>query len=441
MDTLLANAVHEIAKIFESSLSQHQAELLEKTNEITILRGELEKVQRKCTEEPTSERGLCVKQEPSTVDFSGRRNITLITRVSCQFWCPIFSVLCTDEDHGLYLNLSGIKTESQESPGREEAGESKLEQYGSQCLASATIQVLEMELNQQMKMFSPAQCKDEVPDRDESIHTAAQLNAEEASSLLSISPKVCSDTRQTEGWVPGLSSTQNSTVENYKANESNCPGPMKRNTVFGLDETCLEDNYATFLEHKSANLTSSHQIAQSAQRSDNELTSHTKQGPTFGSRDRPQSNFHTFALRNMELQSLTHRPSASLVNRRPYTCPYCGKFFTYPSHQRQHLLCHTGVRLPLCQFCEKRFLTQSELTAHTCTYKGERPFGCGQCGRHFARSRNLRAHQRNVHLGKRPFTCTECGQRFAHKGNLRVHKHRVHNGLHLQQTQIGSDTV
>ncbi|KAJ0050088.1 hypothetical protein NL108_011804, partial [Boleophthalmus pectinirostris] len=120
--------------------------------------------------------------------------------------------------------------------------------------------------------------------------------------------------------------------------------------------------------------------------------------------------------------ALNHHSITTHVNRRPYTCPYCGKFFTYPSHQRQHLLCHTGVRLPLCQFCEKRFLTQSELTAHTCTYKGERPFGCGQCGRHFARSRNLRAHQRNVHLGKRPFTCTECGQRFAHKGNLRVHK-------------------
>ncbi|XP_055080914.1 zinc finger and SCAN domain-containing protein 21-like isoform X3 [Periophthalmus magnuspinnatus] len=418
MDTLLANAVREIVKIFESSLSQHQAELLQKTNEITILREELEKVQRKCAEkstntnisdadEPISERGLCVKQEPNTVDVS-------------------------DEEKALRLNLSGIKKESQEFPDFE-ADESKLEHNGSPRQASATIQ--EIQLNQQINLFPPAQCKDEMPDWDESIHTAAQLNAEEAlsPSLLSILPKVCSNTSQTEGWVPGLSAAQDSTMENFKGNETNCPGPVNRNTVFGVGETCLEDNYVTFLEEDPGNLTSSHQIAQSAQRLEGGLTPYTKRGSTFVSRDQPQSNFPTLTLRNME--SLTHRPSASGVNRRPYSCPYCGKSFTHPSHHRQHLLCHTGVRLPLCQFCEKRFLTPSELTTHTCTYSGERPFGCSQCGRRFARSRNLRAHQRDVHLGKRPFACTECGQRFAHKGNLRVHKHRVHNGLHLQQTQ------
>uniref|UniRef100_A0A671UVD9 C2H2-type domain-containing protein n=1 Tax=Sparus aurata TaxID=8175 RepID=A0A671UVD9_SPAAU len=105
---------------------------------------------------------------------------------------------------------------------------------------------------------------------------------------------------------------------------------------------------------------------------------------------------------------------------RPYTCPYCTKCFTYPSHQRRHLLRHTGVRLHPCQFCDKSFLTPSELTVHTRTHTGERPFGCAQCGKRFARSGNLRAHQRDVHMGKRPFACTECGKRFAHRGNLRV---------------------
>uniref|UniRef100_G3Q164 C2H2-type domain-containing protein n=1 Tax=Gasterosteus aculeatus aculeatus TaxID=481459 RepID=G3Q164_GASAC len=113
---------------------------------------------------------------------------------------------------------------------------------------------------------------------------------------------------------------------------------------------------------------------------------------------------------------------------RPYTCPYCTKCFTYPSHQRRHLLRHTGVRLHPCQFCDKSFLTPSELTVHTRTHTGERPFGCAQCGKRFARSGNLRAHQRDVHMGKRPFACGECGKRFAHRGNLRVHNHRVHQG-------------
>lgn len=42
MDSLLAAAVCEIAKIFESSLCEQQAELAHKTQEISILRGKLE---------------------------------------------------------------------------------------------------------------------------------------------------------------------------------------------------------------------------------------------------------------------------------------------------------------------------------------------------------------------------------------------------------------
>lgn len=47
MDSLLAAAVCEIAKIFESSLCEQQAELAHKTQEISILRGKLEKVERR----------------------------------------------------------------------------------------------------------------------------------------------------------------------------------------------------------------------------------------------------------------------------------------------------------------------------------------------------------------------------------------------------------
>lgn len=47
MDSLLAAAVCEIAKIFESSLCEQQAELAQKTEEISTLRGKLEKVDRR----------------------------------------------------------------------------------------------------------------------------------------------------------------------------------------------------------------------------------------------------------------------------------------------------------------------------------------------------------------------------------------------------------
>ena len=47
MDSLLAAAVCEIAKIFESSLCEQQAELAHKGEEISLLRGKLEHVERR----------------------------------------------------------------------------------------------------------------------------------------------------------------------------------------------------------------------------------------------------------------------------------------------------------------------------------------------------------------------------------------------------------
>ncbi len=47
MDSLLAAAVCEIAKIFESCLCEQQAELAQKAEEISILRGKLEKADRR----------------------------------------------------------------------------------------------------------------------------------------------------------------------------------------------------------------------------------------------------------------------------------------------------------------------------------------------------------------------------------------------------------
>lgn len=55
MDSLLAAAVCEIAKIFESSLCDQQAELVQRTQEISILRGKLERAERR--QRPKSEGG------------------------------------------------------------------------------------------------------------------------------------------------------------------------------------------------------------------------------------------------------------------------------------------------------------------------------------------------------------------------------------------------
>lgn len=271
-----------------------------------------------------------------------------------------------------------------------------------------------------------------------------------------------------------------SSLENLQADGTRCSGPATSNAgtdaqcfrpSFACDETSNEDDDSCFPfvdqepEDQNSDHNSGQGVGQRGTRQDqaqvptNESPwrprddraergpiNHTRRVTTLGSRDplRPQSNSQSLTLRHTSAVSLPPAPGGG--NGRPYTCPYCTKCFTYPSHQRRHLLRHTGVRLHPCQFCDKSFLTPSELTVHTRTHTGERPFGCAQCGKRFARSGNLRAHQRDVHMGKRPFACTECGKRFAHRGNLRVHNHRVHQGDPYymddqQEPDIGSNTI
>lgn len=406
MDTLLAAALCEIAKIFESCLCEHQAALLQKTHEISVLTCELEKVQRRCAEreindvlaeeKSTSESENRVKQEPETVNIS----TDIVTQ------------------HLEGQNLTEIKEEA----NAYEAIESKQEPNDSQLnLQLPATQASEMQLatNQQVSS-STAQPKTEPFLWDERNLTPPQLNEEDALSSLSSSPKVCPDTGRTQVWLRGLNTTQESAVDNLPSNEPIWCGPLRTRGVFGVDEA-LSENNDTFLRQDSTNSASSSGIVQAVQKGERGPKNHSRHGSTVRSRDRPQTNCHSFARRNSDC----HRPAAS---SQPYSCPYCAKCFAYPSHQRRHLLRHTGVRLHLCQICDKRFLTTSELTVHTRTHTGERPFGCGQCGKRFGRSGNLRAHQRDVHLGKKPFACAECGKKFAHKGNLRVHHHRVHQG-------------
>lgn len=267
-------------------------------------------------------------------------------------------------------------------------------------------------------------------------------------------------------WLPRLENTQGrvSGMENLQADGTSCSAPSNKSSGteascfqpgFGSDENTTEDDEVSFpfLEHEPESQNSNENSVQGQGLEEREIRQVQAQGSSgetpwrprddrggrglvnniqrvtsFSGRDslRPQSTLQSFSLRHTN--SLSHPAASSGGNGRPYTCPYCTKCFTYPSHQRRHLLRHTGVRLHPCQFCDKSFLTPSELTVHTRTHTGERPFGCAQCGKRFARSGNLRAHQRDVHMGKRPFACSECGKRFAHRGNLRVHNHRVHQG-------------
>lgn len=283
-------------------------------------------------------------------------------------------------------------------------------------------------------------------------------NQASSTPFLSISQSGCCSPRpdpsltQPGEWLSALDATQSevSSLENPQAGGTSCSGPAIGSAGadapcfrpgFGSDGTSNKDDEGSFpfldQEPENQNSMQGQDQAPSGETpcrpGDNRLggrgpINNTRRVTSFGCRDPLRSQSNSQLLMPRHTNSLSHAAASGGGNGRPYTCPYCSKCFTYPSHQRRHLLRHTGVRLHPCQFCNKSFLTPSELTVHTRTHTGERPFGCAQCGKRFARSGNLRAHQRDVHMGKRPFACTECGKRFAHRGNLRVHNHRVHQG-------------
>lgn len=486
MDSLLAAAVCEIAKIFESSLCEQQAELAQKTEEISILRCMLEKVERR-----QKAKGGGSEEGEMSGDREGILRQQTLTGSGLNMGKDVSSH--SNPVEGLNQSLGRLKEE-----GKSQDGASvKHERAGSRPgLGSVTVQAPEGSLaagNQtQINALSTTEAKTKLSHWDQSSHGADHrpLQDQASTPFLSISqsgrcsPRPDSNLAQAGEWLPGLDTTRGgvSSLENLQADSTSCTGAASSSTGtdapcfrpgFGSDETSNEDddNSFPFLDQEPENQNGNQNAVQGqgvgergARQDQSQATpgeslwrprderggrptmNHVWRVTNFGNRDplRPQSISQLLTLRHTN--TLSHPPATGGGNGRPYTCPYCTKCFTYPSHQRRHLLRHTGVRLHPCQFCEKSFLTPSELTVHTRTHTGERPFGCSQCGKRFARSGNLRAHQRDVHMGKRPFACTECGKRFAHRGNLRVHNHRVHQGDPYymddqQEPDIGSNPI
>ncbi|XP_056150096.1 zinc finger protein 213-like [Lampris incognitus] len=474
MDSLLAAAVCEIAKIFENSLCEQQAELAQKGEEISMLRAKLEKAERR-VKGRCGGGGVEEESETSTGEREGEscpRQQT-VTAAAMIMGKDVSSQ--SDPVEGLGQSLRRLKEETTSQDG----ASVKHERAGSRpTLGSVAVQAPEPSLaageQRQLDPLSATQAKAKLSHWDQGSRSADQrpLQGQASTPFLSISqsgrcsPRPDPSLTQPGEWLPGLDASRGgvSALENLQTEGTSCSGPASSSTGtdtpcfrpgFGSDETSNEDDDSSFpfLDQEPENQNSNQNSVQgqvAGQRETRQDPSqaqsaasswrprddragrgpvpHTRRVASFTNRDplRPQSNTQSHTLRHTN--ALTHPPAPGGGNGRPYTCPYCTKCFTYPSHQRRHLLRHTGVRLHPCQFCDKSFLTPSELTVHTRTHTGERPFGCAQCGKRFARSGNLRAHQRDVHMGKRPFACTECGKRFAHRGNLRVHNHRVHQG-------------
>nr|XP_061786371.1 B-cell CLL/lymphoma 6 member B protein-like [Nerophis lumbriciformis] len=403
MDSLLAAAVCQIAKIFESSLCEQQVELAHKTREISILLGRLDQEERKG--------GVA----DDTLDNSTETGMH------------------AEPDDGNNISISELKTEFIRHDDQDLINHtSPLRDVPHPPLGSFMVEVPEGSpvIGDQRKTdpLTGSHIKAESsPWYQERPLADHQPQQDQASPPFRCSPPPDPSLAQHRDWSSVLDGTRSEAcgLDGLPTNSFSCSSPAGARTT--TDTTKLRSN----TNAKEDGPFVFHENQKSAHQGQQDQSQVLSQWGRSGDRIDPinssrQSNSQL--LKAVQAHPLNFTAASTGGSGRPYNCPYCTKSFTYPSHHRRHLLRHMGVRLHPCQLCDKSFLTPSELTIHTRTHTGERPFGCIQCGKRFARSGNLKAHQRDVHMRKRPFACAKCGKRFAHRGDLRVHNDRMHQG-------------
>lgn len=232
MDSLLAAAVCEIAKIFESSLCEQQAELAHRGEEVCLLRGKLEHAERRlkvkgaggsdAEGEPSAGEGDCYLRQQSTSGAGLAKDVS-------------------DPADGLAHSLRRLK---EEATGQDTASV-KHEHAGSRPAPGpvATSEgVLSAGHKRHVDPLSATQAKAKLSHWDQGSRNAdpRPLQEETSPPFLSISQSgaECS-LAQPGDWLPGLGPGRGgvAAMETLQVEGRACSGPAGGGT--GTDEACF----------------------------------------------------------------------------------------------------------------------------------------------------------------------------------------------------------